>query len=308
MDNAVVLYAGRWPPKLRLARIVLESHNSNFVQPFALKVVVASFDTHPFACDPHRDAHDLADLVIDTFGRSAVHAVRTFVNRSDHDVYAVNSIPNWSQIKSHPRIATLTRGVMHQLSSWYFQYAHLRMALELAGAGFDVYIRARPDWRPAPAAHTHELRVAAQWMHDASLILKPPTPWAILFKPWCPQNGSNFHPPIYDFIFVANYDGMLRATDTNITRVPEVANSHWRCAGMCPEELLLASLTSTPSPVNVLVSDTYTPSFFRWPTRNALSCNATSKTRMAPPHSSPIVAESLALRVSRPMVVPPCRF
>lgn len=312
MDNAVVLYAGRWPPKLRLARALLDTHNFNLVQPFAMKIVVASFDTHPFACDLHRDGHDLADLVIDTFGRTAIHAVRTFGNHSGHDVYTPNAIPNWSQIKSHPKIATLTRGVTHQLVSWFWQYSHLRVALELAGTGYDVYIRARPDWRPAPAAHTHELRVAAQWMHDDNLAseneFEPPTPWAILLKTWCPKNGSNFHPPFYDFMFLANYNGMLRATETNMTRVPEVANPHWRCSGMCPEELLLASLTSSPNPVNVLVSDTYQPSFYRWPTRNALNCNATSKTRMAPPHSSSVVAESVVLRVSRPMVVPPCRF
>jgi hypothetical protein len=310
MDNAVVLYAGRWPPKLKLARAVLQLHNANFVRPFALKVVVASFDPKPFACDPHRDAHDLSDLVIETFGRDAVHAVRTFGNRSGHDVYGVASIPNFASVKSHPRIASLTRGVLHQLSSWYFQYSHLRTALELAGDKFDIYVRARPDWRPAPASHIHELRIAAQWMHDDNRNENASNsrPWAILFEPWCPKNGSGFQAPVYDYVFLANWPGMLHATDANILRVPEVANPHWRCEGMCPEELLLAMLHAPPDPVNVLISAVYQPAFYRWPTRHALNCNATSKTLMAPPHASSVVAQSVPLRVPRPMVVPACRF
>ena len=100
MDNAVILYAGRWPPKLKLARAVLKLHDANFVRPFGLKVVAASFDSKPFSCDPHRDAHDLTDLVIETFGRDAVHAVRTFANRSGHEVYSVASIPNFGSVTS----------------------------------------------------------------------------------------------------------------------------------------------------------------------------------------------------------------
>lgn len=277
--SGVVLYAGRWFSCLPLVVRTLEAHRDNFVAPLRFRVVVAAFGRVPVAWERETSIEALMTTV---FGASAVHAVQTFRDDVGTDFFKLDA--EWEPLRRHRILTVATARTRRFLVSWYHQYRHLRIALDLAGDGFDTYVRARPDWHPSPRGALVGLRPLLQW------VSRDQRARVVLFAPWCAARDGNFTPPTYDYFFVANHDGMLRATDTNLTRVPHFFDPLLRCRGMCPEEMLVQSLANAA--IGLQFSSAYYPALVRWQTIGHTCAAARNYT--VP--SCPLPAPSMSLR------------
>ena len=165
---------------------------------------MAAFGRVPVAWERETSIEALMTTV---FGASAVHAVQTFRDDVGTDFFKLDA--EWEPLRRHRILTVATARTRRFLVSWYHQYRHLRIALDLAGDGFGTHGRARPDWRPSPGG-ARRVPTLLQW------VSRDPRARVVLFAPW---RAARWQHATVRLLFVANHAGMLRVTDTNLTRV-----------------------------------------------------------------------------------------
>ena len=203
--SGVVLYAGRWFSCLPLVVRTLEAQRDNFVAPLRFRVVVAAFGRVPVAWERETSIEALMTTVL---ARPQSMLSKPF---------ATTSAPTFSNCAEWSRCAGTdpNGGDGEDAQVPRLLVPPVSPPADRArprGRRFRHVPRARPDWRPSPGGRSS----GSDRCSSGSRAIRARGSCSL---PLGAARDGNFTPPTYDYFFVANHDGMLRATDTNLTRV-----------------------------------------------------------------------------------------